>query len=66
MLSRLSANVLPQRTREASENVSGVMADADATGEAAKGVKSPAEPLGQQSERLRGQVDDVLARIRSA
>jgi methyl-accepting chemotaxis protein len=55
-----------QRTREVSENVSGVMADADATGEAAKGVKSAAEALGKQSERLRGQVDDFLAKIRSA
>ena len=64
MLSRLSANA--QRTREVSENVSGVMADADATGEASKGVKSAAEALGKQSERLRGQVDDFLAKIRSA
>jgi methyl-accepting chemotaxis protein len=55
-----------QRTREVSENISGVTADADATGEAAKGVKSAAEALGKQSERLRGQVDDFLAKIRSA
>ena len=55
-----------QRTREVSENISGVTGDADATGEAAKGVKSAAEALGKQSERLRGQVDDFLAKIRSA
>lgn len=41
-------------------------ADADATGEAAKGVKSVAKALGKQSERLRGQVDGFLAKIRSA
>jgi methyl-accepting chemotaxis protein len=55
-----------QRTREVSENISGVTADADATGEAANGVKSAAEALGKQSERLRGQVDTFLSKIRSA
>jgi hypothetical protein len=43
-----------------------VTADANATGEAARSVKSAAEALGKQSERLRGQVDDFLAKIRSA
>jgi hypothetical protein len=37
-----------------------------ATGKAANGVESAAEALGQQSERLRGQVDDFLSKIRSA
>jgi methyl-accepting chemotaxis protein len=55
-----------QRTREVSENISGVTADADATGDAANGVKSAAEALGKQSERLRTQVDDFLSKIRSA
>jgi methyl-accepting chemotaxis protein len=55
-----------QRTREVSENISGVTADADATGQAANGVKSAAEALGKQSERLRGQVDTFLSKIRSA
>jgi methyl-accepting chemotaxis protein len=55
-----------QRTREVSENINGVQDDAAATGEAAKGVKSAAEALGKQSERLRGQVDEFLAKIRSA
>jgi methyl-accepting chemotaxis protein len=54
------------RTREVSENISGVTSDADATGSAAQGVKSAAQALTQQSERLRGQVDEFLAKIRAA
>ncbi len=55
-----------QRTREVSENVSGVTSDADATGAAAERVKEAAEALGRQSERLRGQVDQFLTKIRTA
>jgi hypothetical protein len=36
------------------------------TDDAAHGVKSAAEALNQQTERLRGQVDDFLAKIRAA
>jgi hypothetical protein len=39
---------------------------AQATGTAAHGVKSAAEALGAQSERLRSQVNDFLAKIRAA
>jgi len=54
------------RTREVSENISGVTSDADATGAAAEGVKAAALALSQRSERLRGQVDEFLAKIRAA
>jgi hypothetical protein len=37
-----------------------------ATGTAAQGVKSAAESPSQQAERLRGQVNDFLAKIRAA
>jgi hypothetical protein len=36
------------------------------TGQAAHGVKSAAEALAQQTERLRLQVNDFLANIRAA
>jgi methyl-accepting chemotaxis protein len=55
-----------RRTRDVSENIAGVTKGADATGVAADGVKSAAEGLGLQAERLRGQVDDFLAKIRAA
>ena len=54
------------RTRDVSENIGGVMNEADATGNAAAGVRTAAESLGQQADRLRGQVDDFLAKIRAA
>ena len=37
-----------------------------ATGAAAQGVKSAAEALGSQAERLQNQVGDFLAKIRAA
>jgi len=54
------------RTQEVSDNISGVSEGAQMTGHAAHGVKSAAEALNQQTERLRGQVDDFLAKIRAA
>jgi methyl-accepting chemotaxis protein len=54
------------RTQEVSDNISGVSEGAQMTGEAAHGVKSAAEALNQQTDRLRGQVDDFLAKIRAA
>ncbi|HEX2113061.1 MAG TPA: HAMP domain-containing methyl-accepting chemotaxis protein, partial [Alphaproteobacteria bacterium] len=55
-----------RRTKDVSENVAGVASGADATGAAAQGVKSAAEALGVQTDRLRHQVDDFLAKIRAA
>ncbi|MBI1777935.1 MAG: methyl-accepting chemotaxis protein [Proteobacteria bacterium] len=55
-----------RRTKDVSDGVAGVSAGADATGQAAGGVKAAAEILGQQAERLRGQVDDFLGKIRAA
>jgi methyl-accepting chemotaxis protein len=54
------------RTRDVSENISGVTSEADATGAAAEGVRTAAESLGQQADRLRGQVNDFLSKIRAA
>ena len=54
------------RTHEVSNHISGVSEGAKTTGEAAHGVKSAAEALNHQTERLRGQVDDFLAKIRAA
>ncbi|GAB2178334.1 methyl-accepting chemotaxis protein [Dongia sp. agr-C8] len=54
------------RTRDVSENISGVTDEADATGAAAAGVRTAAESLGQQADRLRGQVNDFLSKIRAA
>jgi methyl-accepting chemotaxis protein len=55
-----------RRTKDVSDNVAGVTQGADATGAAAGGVTSAAEALGLQADRLRGQVDDFLAKIRAA
>src|SRR5260221_1772078 len=55
-----------QRTRDVSENIAGVTTGADATGTAAQGVKSAAEALGIQAERLQAQVGDILAKILAA
>jgi len=47
------------RTRDVSENIAGVTDEADATGAAAAGVRTAAESLGQQADRLRGQVNEL-------
>jgi methyl-accepting chemotaxis protein len=54
------------RTKDVSGHIAGVTEGAQATGQAAHGVKSAAEALGTQAERLRGQVNDFLAKIRAA
>jgi len=54
------------RTKDVSAHIAGVTEGAQATGQAAHGVKSAAEALGIQAERLRGQVNDFLAKIRAA
>ena len=55
-----------RRTRDVSESISGVSEGADATGAAARGVKTAADALGVQAERLHDQVGDFLAKIRAA
>ena len=55
-----------QGTREVSANIIGVADGATATGATAQAVKSAAASLSEQAERLRGQVDDFLAKIRAA
>jgi methyl-accepting chemotaxis protein len=54
------------RTVEVSENIGGVTAGADATGVAAADVRASSETLARQTEKLRLQVDDFLAKIRAA
>jgi methyl-accepting chemotaxis protein len=55
-----------QGTREVSSNIVGVAEGATATGSTAQAVKSAAESLAEQTARLRGEVDDFLAKIRAA
>ena len=55
-----------QRTTEVSDNIAGVTKGADATGAVARDVESAAESLSDRAERLRGQVNDFLAKIRAA
>jgi methyl-accepting chemotaxis protein len=53
-------------TKAVSDNIEGVSAGADAAGAAALNVKSAAGALGSQAQRLRGQVDEFLGKIRAA
>ena len=55
-----------QGTKHVSDNILGVSAGADAAGAAAKNVKTASEMLGDQTQQLRGQVDDFLGKIRAA
>ncbi len=55
-----------EAVRVVSESISGVSEGADATGAAARGVKTAADALGVQAERLHDQVGDFLAKIRAA
>ncbi|NVO15460.1 MAG: methyl-accepting chemotaxis protein [Rhodoplanes sp.] len=55
-----------RRTRDVSDNIVGVQAGADATGTAAGGVKSSAEVLNRQADKLRSEVDAFLQKIRAA
>jgi methyl-accepting chemotaxis protein len=55
-----------RRTKDVSENITGVAAGTDETGSAAGGVKSAADALTVQADRLRAQVRDFLDKIRAA
>jgi methyl-accepting chemotaxis protein len=55
-----------RRTGEVDQNITGLTAGADATGNAAADVRSSAEALGRQADALRHQVDDFLTKIRAA
>ena len=55
-----------QGTKNVSDNILGVSAGADAAGAAAQNVKTASEMLGDQTQQLRGQVDDFLGKIRAA
>ncbi len=55
-----------KRTKEVNEHIAGVSEGANATGSAAQGVRSSAEALGDQANKLRAQVNDFLAKIRTA
>jgi methyl-accepting chemotaxis protein len=55
-----------RRTKDVSENIGGVAAGTDETGKAAQGVKSAADALTLQADRLRAQVKDFLDKIRAA
>ncbi|MGH6713279.1 MAG: methyl-accepting chemotaxis protein [Bradyrhizobium sp.] len=54
------------RTQEVSNHITGVSEGAKTTDLAAQGVKSAAEALSRQTEHLRSQVDQFLARISAA
>jgi len=53
-------------TKNVSENITGVKADADAAATAAKDVKHASETLETQSQPLGNQVTDFLGKIRAA
>ena len=55
-----------RRTGEVADSIKGVTAGADATGVAAADVRSSAETLTKQADRLRHEVDDFLTKIRAA
>ncbi len=55
-----------RRTGEVASNITGVTAGADATGTAAADVRTSAEALGRQADKLRHQVNDFLGKIRAA
>jgi methyl-accepting chemotaxis protein len=55
-----------RRTKDVSDSIEGVAAGAGATGAAAQGVQNSAAVLNQQSEKLRQEVNDFLAKIRAA
>ncbi len=55
-----------QGTRDASDNIVSVTAGADATGHAARDVRTAAEALGTQTRELGNQVNAFLGNIRAA
>jgi methyl-accepting chemotaxis protein len=74
MLNRLTVSALlksvilvtAQGTRNVSDNITGVKADADAAAVAADDVKLASETLETQSQQLGSQVSQFLVRIRAA
>lgn len=61
-----STQFAAQGTRNDSENINGVKADADAAAAAANDVKRASETLETQSQAVGGQITQFLARIRAA
>ena len=61
-----STQYAAQGTKNVSENISGVRADADAAAAAADNVKHASEVLETQSRQLGHQVTDFLGKIRAA
>jgi methyl-accepting chemotaxis protein len=61
-----STQYAAQDTRNVSENITGVKADADASASAADNIKQASETLETQSQHLGQQVTEFLARIRAA
>ncbi|MBK5960572.1 hypothetical protein CCR97_20560 [Rhodoplanes elegans] len=55
-----------RRTQSLSDNIAGVRNCADQTGTAAGGVRSSAAVLNVQADKLRGEVDSFLTKIRAA
>jgi methyl-accepting chemotaxis protein len=55
-----------QGTKNVSESISGVKADADAAAAAAENVKQASETLGTQGQQLGSQVNQFLGKIRAA
>src|SRR5205814_2247877 len=58
--------IAAQGTKNVSENITGVKADADASAAAAENVKGASETLETQSQHLGHQVTDFLGKIRAA
>jgi len=61
-----STQFAAQGTKNVSENITGVKADADAAAVAANDVKHASETLETQSQQLGGQVTQFLGKIRAA
>jgi methyl-accepting chemotaxis protein len=61
-----STQYAAQGTKNVSENITGVKADADASAAAAANVKHASETLENQSQHLGHQVTDFLGKIRAA
>jgi methyl-accepting chemotaxis protein len=61
-----STQFAAQGTKNVSDNMSGVRADADTAAAAAANVKQASETLETQSQHLGGQVTDFIGKIRAA
>jgi methyl-accepting chemotaxis protein len=61
-----STQFAAQGTKNVSDNITGVKADADASAAAAENVKHASETLETQSQQLGGQVTQFLGKIRAA